>query len=541
MKTRYLVSMLTGFALTFSSCMDDLDVMPLDETVVTSEVAYSDPDSYLKSLFKIYSAWSMSGQDGEESTDVVGLDAGNAQLLRSYWILQEVAADHALVSKTWGDTWVEEINTLTWSNVQNEPIEAVYQRAMFLVALVNDYLKVVDNAPVELNPEQLKSEARFNRALAYWVLMDLYGAPPFITESTYSINPAPLDKIEQTGDKPVNLFNWIESELRDLIDALPAPGQGIYGRADQGAVYALLAKLYLNAEVYTGEARYTDCIAASKEVIAGGYGLATNYHELFYADNGQNSDTRQEIIFPVLFDGAATKSYGGMTFFISASRSGSDVDLERDGISEGWDGIHTTQNLVSVFDFDGEQSAANILDKRGIFHSDGIDVNISSNEFYNDGWSVFKYKNIYSTGGYPSETKFPETDFPLFRLADVYLMYAEAVARGGQGGDMATAVAYVNELRERAFGNTNHAIDAAWLAANDFQNILDERARELYWEAGRRTDLIRFGQYTSGYNWPLKNGITEGADLNSRYVLYPIPVTDLSVNGNLSQNPGYGN
>ena len=120
-------------------------------------------------------------------------------------------------------------------------------------------------------------------------------------------------------------------------------------------------------------------------------------------------------------------------------------------------------------------------------------------------------------------------------------MYAEAVARGGQGGDMATAVAYVNELRERAFGNTNHAIDAAWLAANDFQNILDERARELYWEAGRRTDLIRFGQYTSGYNWPLKNGVTEGADLNGRYVLYPIPVTDLSVNGNLSQNPGYEN
>lgn len=541
MKTRYLVSMLTGFALTFSSCMDDLDVMPLDETVVTSEVAYSDPDSYLKSLFKIYSAWSMSGQDGEGSTDVVGLDAGNAQLLRSYWILQEVAADHALISKSWPDTWVEEINTLTWNNVQNEPIEAVYQRAMFLVALVNDYLKVVDNAPVELDPEQLKSEARFNRALAYWVLMDLYGAPPFITESNYSINPAPLDEIEPTGYKPVNLFNWIESELIDLIDALPAPGQGIYGRADQGAAYALLAKLYLNAEVYTGEARYTDCIAASKEVIAGGYGLATNYHELFYADNGQNPDTRQEIIFPVLFDGAATKTWGGMTFFICASRSGSDVDVERDGISGGWDGIHTTQNLVSVFDFDGEQSAANILDKRGIFHSDGIDVNVSSNEFYNDGWSVFKYKNLYSTGGYPSDTQFPETDFPLFRLADVYLMYAEAVARGGQGGDMATAVAYVNDLRERAFGNTNHAIDAAWLAANDFQNILDERARELYWEAGRRTDLIRFGQYTSGYNWALKNGVTEGADLNGRYVLYPIPVTDLSVNGNLSQNPGYGN
>jgi len=371
--------------------------------------------------------------------------------------------------------------------------------------------------------------------------MDMYGAPPFITENNYAINPQPLDDIEQIGDKPVNLFNWIESELIEIAENLPEPGQGVYGRADQGAVHALLAKMYLNAEVYTGEERFTDCIAASQKVLAGDYALASNYQELFFADNGQNADASQEIIFPVLFDGPSTKTWGGMTFLISASRSGNDVSLERDGISSGWDGIHTTQNLVNIFQFDGDVSADNIEDQRGIFKSEGIDVNISNNEFYTDGWSVFKFKNIYSDGGFPSETQFPETDFPLFRLADVYLMYAEAVARGGEGGDMSTAVGYVNALRERAFGNGNFNIDASWLTADGFQNILDERGRELYWEASRRTDLIRFGKYTRGYNWPYKAGVVEGTNIDDRYNLFPIPITDLSVNGNLSQNPGYGN
>lgn len=520
-----------------SSCVNDLDVMPLDKTVVTNEVAYSDPESYLKSLFKIYSVWAISGQDGEGSTDVSGLDPGNAQLMRSFLVLQEVAADHALISSTWSDAWVNEINTNTWSNVKCEPIEAVYQRCMFIVALANDFIKVAGNAPESLDPDKIKAEARFNRALAYWVLMDLYSIPPFITESNYSISPAPLDK---SGEKPVNLFNWIESELKDILQYLPEAGTGDYGRADQGAVYALLSRMYLNAEVYTGLDRYTDCIDACEKVFAGNYDLAANYEELFYGNNGQNSDTKQEIIMPVCFDGSATKTWGGMTFLICASRSGSEVDVDRDGIAAGWDGLHTTQNLVNLFDFDGTVSATTILDKRGIFYSDGIDIEISNNQFLADGWCVYKYKNIYSTGGYPSDTQFPETDFPLFRLADVYLMYAEAVARGGEGGDITTAVGYVNDLRARGFGNHDHDIDAAWLSADNFRNILDERGRELYWEGMRRVDLKRFGLYTSSsYLWPYKGGVVTGTGLDSRYELYPIPVTDLTVNGNLEQNPNY--
>ena len=128
----------------------------------------------------------------------------------------------------------------------------------------------------------------------------------------------------------------------------------------------------------------------------------------------------------------------------------------------------------------------------------------------------------------------------MFRLADVYLMYAEAVARGGQGGSMATAVEYVNALRQRAYGDTSHGVNENWLRENNFRNILDERCRELYWEGTRRTDLIRYGLFTSAdYLWTFKGGVLGGTGVSNRYNVFPIPTTDLSVNVNLKQNEGY--
>ena len=116
-------------------------------------------------------------------------------------------------------------------------------------------------------------------------------------------------------------------------------------------------------------------------------------------------------------------------------------------------------------------------------------------------------------------------------------MYAEAVLRGGSGGDKTTAVGYINQLRERAYGNTNGNITAADLTLNF---ILDERGRELYWEGHRRTDLIRFGQFTSAtYLWPWKGGVETGTGVDAHYNLFPIPNTDRTANPNLGQNPGY--
>ena len=144
-------------------------------------------------------------------------------------------------------------------------------------------------------------------------------------------------------------------------------------------------------------------------------------------------------------------------------------------------------------------------------------------------------KNIkYSNGapGSDASGNFVDADIPLYRLADIYLMYGEAVSRGGSGGDAATALGYVNALRTRAGGTAVASINI------DF--FLDERSREMSWEATRRTDLIRYGKFTSGsYLWPWKGGVVTVTTIPSSYNLFPIPLRALQANPNLTQNPGY--
>ena len=269
---RYIIPVML---LGATACTNDLNVEPLDPTVSTANRVYSDAANYEKALFKIYSVWALSGQDGAGGSDISELDAGNTVLFRSWFTLQEQTTDE--MKNSWSDPWCLDINGMTWGTTKNEPIEGVYQRCMFIVALSNEFLKNIPNAPSEVNKEQFAAEARFCRALAYYTLLDLFGIPPFITEQNYSINPSQLER-------PA-LFNWIESELLDIKDSLPAPRQGEYGRADQAAVDALLARMYLNAEVYTGTARYTVCLSACNRIISGGYQLAENYAQLFMADN----------------------------------------------------------------------------------------------------------------------------------------------------------------------------------------------------------------------------------------------------------------
>lgn len=519
--------------LGLTGCLNDLNVLPLDSTVVTADKAYTDAESYTKGLNKIYAVWALSGQNGSSDSDIEGMDAGKTALLRCWWTMQEQPTDECKNSSN--DDWSPATNNMTWNTTKLEPIEGIYQRCMLSVSLANEFLKNVENAPAEVDKQSYAAQARFNRALAYFVLMDMFGQPPFITEANYSLEPAPLSRKE--------LFNWIESELLAIKNALPA-SRTAYGRAEGSVADFLLARMYLNAKVYTGEERYADCLQACKNVIAAGYTLATNYDDLFKADNGENPDTRKEIIFPIIFDGDVTQSWG-MAALVVGSR-GTEVKLAADGIDSGWAIFRGTQNLVRLFDFanNNAPNAAEILDRRGIFYSEGRSVDITTTSvgtFDTEGWGVHKFKNITSQGVPGKNTLWIDTDFPMFRLGDVYLMFAESVARGaGAGTDMETAVGYVNLLRKRAFGNDGHAINAAWLSANAFRNILDERGRELYWEGIRRTDLIRFGLFTSGsYTWPEKGGVITGVGVNKRYDLFPIPVTDLSVNGNLHQNDGY--
>ena len=531
MNKKYIFAAIAGATLLFSSCTGDLDVKPLDPNVMTAEKAYaSSDDAYLMGLLKIYSVWAMSGQDGEGSSDISGLDPGNCQLMRCWWNLNEVSTDEA--KNAWGDTWVEAVNFNAWNTIQNEAIEGAYQRSMFIIALANEYIRQVGESNIA-EKNQYIAEARFCRALAYSVLIDLFRNPPFITENNFSVAPAPIgNSADRTNPE---LFNWIIQELNDCEADLPAARQGIYGRADQGAAEFLKARLYLNGEVYAGNKYYTAC----KNIINAGYSLASNYEDLFLADNDQTC--KSEIIFPLVFDGANTKTWGGMTFLIMASTSGEESDIKSyRGVNAGWDGMRPTGQFVDIFEFDNDAapSAASIKDERGMFNDAGRSQHITTTPkgtFTSEGWEVLKFRNVTSNG-IINDNAWPDTDFPMFRLGDVYLMYAEAILRGGSGGEKGTALGYINDLRKRGYHSAFGNITESDLTL-DF--VLDERARELYWEGVRRTDLIRFGKFAKNYNWDFKGGVPTGVNIDDLYILYPIPTTDLTVNGNLVQNPGY--
>jgi len=309
---------------------------------------------------------------------------------------------------------------------------------------------------------------------------------------------------------------------------MPAPRANEYGRADKAAVWALLARLYLNAQVYTGAARYTDAITYAKNVINGGYALVSDYRWLMLADNHLNAN---EFIFTINYDGVKTQGFGGTTFLTHAPVGGS-MPASAFGIAGGWSGVRTTKNLVNLF-----PDQTGTADKRSQFYIAGQNLEIANQTAFTDGLAVTKYKNVKRDGSIGSSADYSDVDMPLFRLGEMYLIYAEAVLRGGTGGDAATALLYINNLRTRAYGNASGNISSG-LLTTDF--ILDERARELYWEGHRRTDLIRYNKFVeSAYLWPWKGGVASGTGVASFRKLFPLPSRDLNVNTNLVQNSGY--
>ncbi len=714
----------------FSACFNDLNVTPLDEDEVTSAVVYDDPASYKQVLAKLYAGLAVSGQQGPAGQpDISGIDEGFSTYLRQYWKAQELTTDEAVIA--WNDGNIHDYEDQDW-DANNEFVTAMYNRIFYQISLTNEFLRETTDAKLDERDVDaatrtdigfFRAEARFLRALSYYHALDMFRNVPFVTEEDAVGSFFP----EQGSANEI--FSFVESELLAVQDLLVAPMGNEYGRADQAAAWMLLAKLYLNAEVYIGEARYTDVVTYTKQVIDAGYMLDPDYDHLFLADNN-NADG---IIFPVLFDGVNTKTWGGMTFITHAAVGGS-MDPVEFGLDGGWGGIRTTKALVEKFpstaggssvvapnagnttypkitlagSFQGWDPAStttvlasanndssyeayfyfadanteikftdgngwdtnwgdtgadgtldaggdNIVvadagfyrvradianltysveatnwgligsatpggwdndtdmtydemegawviqsdlvegevkfranddwalnygdtgadallseggdnifipangnyiiklfldapdhtysielasfDARSMFYTDGQNLEIQDVSQFTDGYAITKFRNVTSDGTIGSDLTFPDTDFPMFRLADAHLMYAEAVLRGGGGGDVATAVGYINDVRARAYGGPSGNISEADL---DLDFILDERAREFYWECHRRTDLVRFGQFSNGtYVWPLKGGVLEGAPVSETFDVFPIPASDIGANPNLTQNAGY--
>ena len=509
------------------SCSKQLDLLPLND--ITSEQVYKTPDGYKQAFAKLYGSFATTGNQGPAGNgDIQGLDEGTADFLRLFWKAQELSTDEAVVA--WGDPGIQDFHNMNWSS-NNPMLTGLYYRSFYQITLCNDFIRQAADANLSARGiagtdaesiRKYKLEARFLRAYQYWVLMDLFGSVPFATDEQAlgSFTPKQSSRTE--------IFAYVESELKAIENDLPAARGNEYGRADKAAAQALLGRIYLNAGVYTGTARYADAMTYSKKVIDAGYTLISNYAHLMRADNNTNTS---EFILTINYDGLKTQNWGGTTFLTHAPVGG-DMTAAEYGIDGGWFGLRTTKNLPALFpDVNGS------ADKRAQFFTQGQNMEINDLTNFKDGYAVSKFRNVKKNNTVGSNLTWVDIDFPIFRLSEQYLIYAEAAARVGSAADKAAAVGYINLIRQRAYGNANGNITTVALTP-DF--VLDERARELYWEGHRRTDLIRYAKFTDGgYLWPWKGGVRGGTGVAAFRNLFPIPSADVSSNPNIKQNTGY--
>lgn len=614
--------------LFITSCADDLNQSPIDPDSFTEEDVFANATVAKGALAKLYSSLALTGQQGPAGQpDIADIDEGFSQFSRMLFNLNELTTDHAVVG--WGDPGLPDLHGMFWSS-SNDFTEAMYTRLAQVVSFTNSFIENA-SALTDSEVQTFIAEARFLRAYAYYNLIDLYANVPLTTQISTEL-PQQSNRTE--------IFTFIESELLEIQDQLMPSGSNEYGRVDQVAAWALLSRLYLNAEVWTGTPRYTDAVTFSSNVMNSSYsinmndanGNGTAYDELFLADNNTNG-AQNEFIFALNFDGLSSQTYGGTTFLVHASIGGS-MNPTDFGVNGGWFGLRTTKNLVNMFEVDinalngalgtlsdwglvgdatingwngpdmemyqtgtnqyalyadltagfikfrfnedwgqnfGDTGADGSLepggdniaiasdgtyfitldldnltyavvsasgDKRGMFHADGQNLEIGSIPPFKEGYAVTKFKNVDSNGNAGSDPtgNFVDSDLPLIRLAEIYLNYAEASLRGG-GGDLSLAAAKINELRQRAYGNTSGNISSSDLTL-DF--VLQERSKELYWEGQRRTDLVRYNYFTtSNYLWPFKGDIPNGSSVDQFRNIFPLPINVLSTNPNLTQNPGY--
>ena len=523
-----------------TSCTKDLDVTPIDPS---STMTPSEPELFTK----CYATMALAGNyGGDGDCDIDRLDGGTTGFVRQLFNANELTTDEAICA--WGDPGIPEFNYDTWGS-SHPMLEGFYNRLYASIAYCNHYLDVCSGVD-----ETRTAEVRFLRAMYYYHLMDCFGNVPFATQ-LMSTSP---EQIQRT-----DLFKWIESELLEVKDQMQAPvartsNSDGYGRADQDAANQLLARLYLNANVYlelgSESPDYQEYLRQAKsyaeQVINGPHKLWTGgtngwsaYQMLFMGDNGENGSS-VEAVLPLLGDGVTTTSYGTSMFLMSSAWK-ADMDINGDFgmVEKFWAGNRARHQLVQKFfpRDDAPEASINDMpvaagDDRALFHSIDRTVAVTTPGEFASGFSVGKFRNTYSTGATPHSTNFPDADYFLMRSAECYLIAAEADARLN-GGITTEGTKYINALRQRANKSQQYS-------SYDLDQILDERSRELYWEGFRRTDLIRYG-YFAGENsggdhaWEWKGGSQNGAALPPYRNLFAIPSSDMTANPNLTQNPGY--
>jgi hypothetical protein len=537
---KYIISSVILSILMITSCVKDLDVIPKDPSFIMSGNLKDDPIYMEQVLAKIYASFIIAGQGPGEGKgpDIETGDENFFTTTRALWNLQEITTDEAICG--WNDVGIADLNTQTWS-ITNPFLTALYQRLSLSITYANDFIYQAKDSDVP-EKDQYIAEARFLRTLAYYWQMDLFGNPPFTTESDG------VGKYFPKQTTRAEIFNYIISELKDIESDLPVPGYS-YPQADKGACWMLLARTYLNAEVYTGTPMWDSCkLYCDKVINSGAYSLAADYRHNFTADNGYNDNP--EMIFAWEQDGTNTQGYVGTTFIIESCSDAVYIRAEDfHGLTSNtnWNGNRARKEFVDILvdtlvtyggsPIPSDDTLFTQCPDGRVYLSQKLSVDIPSSTSSGDyGTGVYKFtaKNYDGSQAENHNPAYASTDFPVFRLAEAYLMRAEALHNME---DDVNAAADINVIKERAYGDASGNIIPEQVTDNF---ILDELGREFYYEAHRRTDLIRFGKYTNGdYNWQWKGGVKDGMNTSPHRNLFPIPGDEISANPNLTQNQGY--
>lgn len=542
---KHIAWIAAGASMLFTACIGDLDTLPLNPSDSTSETVYgADESGHIAGLTKLYFNFVSN-----ETTDLQVSDAGASELVRAFWTVQEVTSDACKCA--WeNDAWVRAMNTNTWSDADNDATYAVYVRTLQGIAYTNEYLRQTASdrlsdrgvsSELAAKIQGFRAEARFLRAYFYWMALDVFGDVPFTTENSPfggGVNP------KQASRKDV--FDYCISELTALAaDDSPMPAaRSNYPRADKGAVLGLLARMYLNAEVYTGTPMWQEAKDACEDIFTMGYSLCPEYADLFRGDNGENPEALNEVLFGISYDAEQTQSYGGTSYLTLAAIAATDVSSTQmiNGVNNGWGGIRVPYEYVekyfNVRNADYSAGTYDVNDKRGrMFYIKGRSESMDGALYvFLNGWSCLKFNNIPHNMDQDSylataaSKAYSDIDFPMIRLGEIYLIYAEACMNLGQAN---TALPKVQDLAARAGVTAPTSITQEWL--------IEERARELMWEGHRRTDLIRYGKFTSSsFLWTYKGGSFSGQGFDDHMKIFAIPASELASNPELHQNPGYG-
>ena len=541
----------------FVSCADELNIKSIDPQ--------SSPSYTVDGLLaKQYATLGLTGQKGPAGSADLSGDEGESGFIRTIFNLQELMTDETAWAYQ-NDNAIAPITNFSW-NSGNDRVNWAYQRLIFDITLYNQFIFEQSGS---LSEDRI-AEVRFLRALNYYYFLDLFRKAPF--KDTFD-NNLPTEKSGK------DLYEWLDNELTTIEPMMAEVGaynnSENFGRADRGAAYALHARLALNSAVYTdGQIKdYQKAIHYCDEIInSGKYNLSrvakngySGYQQLFMGDNDCNPDAMKEIIFPIRQDGVKTRSYAGTSYLVNASTisgmpyaSTSDpwkclfarVDLVKKFFPNGDIPKATDEDLLSnpskdqVIAKDNEKgiSTADVVaqakDDRALFYmgiggcSDKVRTLTPGDAITGplNGASFVKWTNLHADGTAQHHQNFSDTDFPMFRLAEIYLTRAEAKYRlnGSQEG-----LADILEVQGRA----NRDLKASSV---DDQTLIDEWCREFYMEGRRRSDLVRFGLFTgSKYLWSFKGGSENGQGIPTKCDIYPIPGDEMKNNPNMTQNPKY--